>query len=75
MEMDLMRISQKPHDYKVCLECGSLNWYENEFCCKCKHPQFSDNEDRVNNTITDYYYEYEDLGYEEDETDNIYIEV
>jgi ribosomal protein L40E len=75
MEMDLMRISQKPHDYKVCLNCGSLNWYENEFCCKCEHNIFTDNHNKINDTISDYYSEYADLGYSEFETDNIYVEV
>ena len=75
MEMSLEQISQKPHDYKVCLECGKLNWYEKENCVGCNHNIFDDNEQLVNDTIIDEYNQYEDLGYTEKEIDTIYIEV
>ena len=75
MEMDLQRISQKPHDYKKCLECGKINWYENDVCIGCHYNIFDDNEYKVNLAIADEYTQYEDLGYTEEEIDNIYIEV
>ena len=75
METDLQRIQQKPNDYKVCLECGSLNFYENEHCVKCEHKIFDDTERLVTDAILDEYTQYEDLGYSEEEADNIYIDV
>lgn len=29
------RIAGKIIDYKICKECGSINWYENESCVNC----------------------------------------
>lgn len=75
MEMNLERINQKPHDYKICLECGKLNWYENENCVGCNHSGFDETERLVNDSITDEYKFYNSEGYTEEEIDNIYIDV
>lgn len=40
------RILGKPNDYKTCLSCGTVNWYENEFCIACH------NEIKHDNTLT-----------------------
>jgi len=30
----------KISDYKICLHCGRINWYENESCIDCGHDKF-----------------------------------
>lgn len=30
----------KNSDFKVCKECGHINWYENEECFFCEHKEF-----------------------------------
>lgn len=32
MEQTIEQVAGKPSDYKICKECGSPNWYENEYC-------------------------------------------
>ncbi len=34
------RILSKWWDYKICLNCGSWNWYENRECVNCQGDQF-----------------------------------
>ena len=75
MQMDYMRITQKPTDYKVCEECGHLNWYENEQCCNCDCKEFDSEERLVVLTIEDDYSFYKQEGYTESEIDNMYIDV
>jgi hypothetical protein len=36
------RIAGKPGDYRICLFCGSINWYENEECLNCENKKFKD---------------------------------
>ena len=38
------RIAGKITDYKICLHCGYINWYENEECINCPdlHREFRD---------------------------------
>jgi len=40
MQHELIRIFQKPSDYKVCRECRAINWYENEECQCCGAKQY-----------------------------------
>jgi len=82
MEHTYEKILGKPNDYKQCVFCERLNWYENEKCIKC-------NEDikpgHYNNVMTDrsmisfiveekiFWMEKE--GYDEDEFWQIKLEV
>jgi len=34
------RIVGKPGDYKVCLNCGYVNWYERVACISCDRRRF-----------------------------------
>jgi len=31
---------EKTSDYKICLHCGRINWYENKSCIDCGHDKF-----------------------------------
>jgi len=42
MHHTIGRIAGKPEDYKKCLRCGSVNWYENETCINCGYNKFTD---------------------------------
>jgi hypothetical protein len=33
-------ILAKPRDFKLCLKCGQINWYENEECVFCGASDF-----------------------------------
>ena len=75
MTTQLHRVACKPSDYKICKECESLNWYENEACvtynCGCKDFDTS----LVPSYVEDEYRFYEDEeGYSESEIDDIEIE-
>jgi len=30
----------KPQDFKICLRCNRINWYENKECIDCGNPTF-----------------------------------
>jgi ribosomal protein L37E len=33
-------IINKPNDFKRCIRCGQINWYENEYCSNCYYNRF-----------------------------------
>lgn len=33
-------IESHPDDFKVCTECGAINWYENKQCIMCHSKSF-----------------------------------
>lgn len=33
-------VAGKPDDYKVCSNCNSINWYENDSCHNCDKTKF-----------------------------------
>jgi hypothetical protein len=35
MHNTIGRIAGKVDDYKICLDCGQINWYENLQCISC----------------------------------------
>lgn len=37
MEAEFARIFGKSNDYKLCKQCGAINWYENEICWDCHY--------------------------------------
>jgi len=40
MHVTLGYLTAKPEDFKVCLNCGAFNWYENEICHSCGKSRF-----------------------------------
>lgn len=40
MHHTIGRIAGKTNDYKICLRCGSVNWYENKECHICGNKTF-----------------------------------
>ena len=43
----LQDLEGKINDFKICAECNSLNWYENESCHNCISETFIDNEKSI----------------------------
>jgi len=37
-------IRGKPHDFKICEECGRINWYEREYCLDCRGQTFNEDD-------------------------------
>lgn len=74
MTTELIRVASKPGDYKICINCNKLNWYENEKCCEffCGHEEF-DSELVLQYVDAEYHY-YEEEGYSETDIDGIEIE-
>lgn len=35
MHNTIGRIAGKINDYKICISCGQINWYENDYCINC----------------------------------------
>lgn len=52
MLVTIDRLRSSPQDFKLCNECGILNWYENDECWNCKNHTFTD--DKVEYEITAY---------------------
>ena len=50
MRHSVDRILSNVNDYKICKECGMINWYERERCIHCKSSNFND----IGEGITDY---------------------
>jgi len=79
MEVELSSISMKMSDFRVCEDCGSFNFYENDVCSRC----FSENEDGKAHfrEVTDedisneYNFWIDEEGYTEEEADNLLVEV
>jgi uncharacterized OB-fold protein len=40
MRHTLAYVLAKPTDFKICTDCGQLNWYERESCCNCANKEF-----------------------------------
>ena len=40
MHHRISAILGKVEDYKICQNCGRINWYENEGCVSCCHEKF-----------------------------------
>jgi hypothetical protein len=79
METVLIKIVQKPTDYKVCNQCKQINWYENE-CCKnmecAVHNDYDETADAVQDWIKDEYGFYmEEEFMSEEEVDNILVDI
>ena len=40
MEATLEKIIGKVSDFKICMACKAVNWYENESCINCEKDKF-----------------------------------
>jgi len=40
MHVTLGYLASKPEDFKICLDCGRLNWHERESCIDCRGERF-----------------------------------
>jgi recombinational DNA repair protein RecR len=76
MEHTLARIFGQIHKHKVCLACGCINWYENEYCHNCANPTFDSRKETVLKWCEDEFdYWTKQEKYSESEADNVLIEV
>ena len=51
----ISHILESYYDYKICLECGRVNWYENEDCVDCGSTKFREaTEDDILELINAY---------------------
>ena len=75
MYATLEKIQRKPSDYKLCLSCKVINWYENIECHNCKSSTFNTDETSVLNYINEDYEFYATEGYDETSIDNIEVEI
>ena len=51
MRHSIDRIKSNIYDYKMCKECGMINWYENEECIYCGSNNFNDIGDGIEDFI------------------------
>ena len=75
MESQLSVIECKRSDYKICKGCGSINWYENEYCHNCAHPTFDKRDKAVHNWVKEERKFWEEADYDETEIDDLKIEI
>ncbi|RLJ70704.1 hypothetical protein BCF55_0985 [Hydrogenivirga caldilitoris] len=76
MKVTLDKIASQPSDYKICKECGYINFYENEVCVMCQGDEFDESEESVIRWVdNEYQYRIETEGYTEREADNVVVEV
>lgn len=72
MKTTIEKIIGKPNDYRICADCGSLNWYENEECHICEHTVLLEDINKVIQWVQDEIEFYmNDFEYTEDECDNV----
>lgn len=71
MQHTLAKILGKPSDYRICNNCGCVNWYENETCVNhCVESKLEENDGRVISFVEEEYDFYKEDGYSEVEIDN-----
>lgn len=76
MEASLENIKEKPTDFKICKECGAINYYENEKCINCRKIDFEERDKKVVELIErDYEFYQQEEGYQGEEIDKIFIDV
>ena len=63
MQVTLEKISDKISDYKICMICSNINFYENEKCWNCGSDKFFEDEVSVNKFIENEMEYWEDEGY------------
>jgi len=54
MRVTIGYLVAKPEDFKLCLSCGCINWYENEVCHSCQGTRFTKNLRKVKRAIRNY---------------------
>ena len=75
MEQQLANILVKATDYKVCLNCFKINWYENKNCIECNKTKFDNDEKRIISLIESDYDYYKKEGFLENDIDDILMDV
>ena len=60
MHATIDKITSKPSDYKICMACNYVNWYENEMCVICDSTKLSDDEDMVHKKMVELLDDFED---------------
>lgn len=76
MEVYIKDIFGSTHDYKVCKECKTINWYENTNCFNCGSKHYNKREQAVLKAIQkefDFYVN--ECGFTDMGADNTLIEV
>ena len=69
-------IACKTSDFKVCKECGCINWYENEECHNCGGSKFDESKEAVERWVKfEYEFWIKTEGYTEAEADDVLIDV
>lgn len=75
-ERTLDEIRNKKNDYKICEECGEINWYENKYCENCNSEKFNESIGRVNDYIyKEYKFYIETMDFTEKRADTLIKEV
>ena len=76
MQKILACIIGKPSDFKICIDCSSINWYENEECHECGGKYFEQDDDEVLLWAQEQYDAWiREEGYPEEEVDDIPYDV
>ena len=84
MYIQLVKIFHKRSDYRICPECGAINWHENDVCRDCESlipiVQTAEELDEEITKVDDWVraeYEFweKEEGYTEKEADNVLCEV
>ncbi|MHB1764963.1 MAG: hypothetical protein ACYCS1_05435 [Gammaproteobacteria bacterium] len=75
MEATLDKISSKINDYKLCSDCGTINFYENEICHSCKRNEFKLIGEGIEDYVNQEYRYYAEQNYSKDESDEIFVNI
>jgi len=77
MEHALAKIVVKPSDYKLCKECGAINWYENGECINCGEKLGNEamTEEEMKRFEKREYGFWKKEGWTESEIDNLLVEI
>lgn len=77
MNHSLNRILDSPHDYKICEECGQINWYESKVChtCYCCLPESSEVSEVISFAQEELSFYKEELNYQDEQAGLVKIEV
>jgi len=75
MERELSSISGNPNDYKICKNCGVLNFHENESCINCNSTKFKQTGEGVQKYVKEDYEFFKQEGYKENKINNIKLNV
>ena len=75
MEREYNQIEAKPCDFKICKDCGHINFYEKEQCFYCDNKDFYKEGLNILEVIKQEIDYYKKEGYTEEQAYNIFIDV